>query len=176
MIDKIQSKSNSKCNNLDINNINNNNISILSVEKSNIINNNNTLLDCLYSTLNISRQKLTKKEHIILELIRKEFGDKFSDEENNSDKNIELLDYFKSKLIDMYNYYNIKYDENFNLYKKVGFQTNNPLSDFRGGGLLALKFMVYYIDNYRDEFFVNSKVDYLLFAILIINICVSKYN
>jgi hypothetical protein len=60
-----------------------------------------------------------------------------------------------------------------NIWKDVGFQTNNPTTDIRGGGLLSLKFLLFYLKNYTDEFLANSKIDYLLMSVLVINISVS---
>ena len=37
------------------------------------------------------------------------------------------------------------------LSKRVGFQTNNPRTDFRAGGLFSLLFMNYFITNYKAE-------------------------
>eukprot|EP00386_Alphamonas_edax_P008383 GDKI01027497.1.p1 GENE.GDKI01027497.1~~GDKI01027497.1.p1 ORF type:complete len:283 (-),score=63.78 GDKI01027497.1:324-1172(-) len=37
-------------------------------------------------------------------------------------------------------------------WKKLGFQSNNPRTDFRGGGVFSLRNMVYLAENYRHEF------------------------
>ena len=37
------------------------------------------------------------------------------------------------------------------LSKKIGFQTDNPRTDFRAGGLYSLEFMNFFVQNYKNE-------------------------
>lgn len=46
------------------------------------------------------------------------------------------------------------------LSKKIGFQTDNPRTDFRAGGLYSLEFMNFFVQNYKNEskeIFENKK-------------------
>lgn len=46
------------------------------------------------------------------------------------------------------------------LSKKIGFQTENPRTDFRAGGLYSLEFMNFFVQNYKNEskeIFENKK-------------------
>ena len=39
-----------------------------------------------------------------------------------------------------------------NRWKDIGFQGKNPRTDFRGGGHLSLLALIYFVENYPDEF------------------------
>ena len=58
-----------------------------------------------------------------------------------------------------------------NLSTKIGFQNDNPRTDFRSGGLFSLEFMNYFVTNYKIESknILNNK--YFLFALVCINLC-----
>ena len=42
-------------------------------------------------------------------------------------------------------------------WKDIGFQANNARTDFRGSGHLGLICLLYFVDNYRDEFEILAK-------------------
>ena len=52
---------------------------------------------------------------------------------------------------------------------KFFIKTSNPRTDFRGGGILSLKFLDYFIEN-KTKIFINFvNTDFLMLGILIIN-------
>lgn len=56
-------------------------------------------------------------------------------------------------------------------WKKYGFQNQNPRSDFRGGGLLSLKQLMYFIKNNPQEIpEMSNEANSFLFAVSSINI------
>ena len=55
-------------------------------------------------------------------------------------------------------------------WKTIGFQSHNPRTDFRGGGILGLHCIRYFIRAYPDEFSVMRSDDSFFFAITSINI------
>ena len=57
-----------------------------------------------------------------------------------------------------------------NLSKKVGFQTNDPRTDFRAGGLYSLEFMNFFITNYKVESKDIFKDNYFGFALVCISL------
>ena len=57
-----------------------------------------------------------------------------------------------------------------NLSKKVGFQTNDPRTDFRAGGLYSLEFMNFFITNYKVESKDIFKDNYFGFALVCITL------
>ena len=42
-------------------------------------------------------------------------------------------------------------------WKDLGFQGKNPRTDFRGGGHMSLLCLIYFIDNYSDEWKTLTK-------------------
>ena len=96
----------------------------------------------------------------------KEVGDYYNEDNINHSK---ILIEIEEILIE-------KLPKKENIWKDIGFQTNNPTTDIRGGGILSMKFLLFYLKNYPEEFINNSKVEYLLMSVLIINISVSTLN
>ena len=58
-----------------------------------------------------------------------------------------------------------------NISKKIGFQSDNPRTDFRSGGLYSLEFMNYFVTNYKIESKNILSNKYFLFAVVCINLC-----
>ena len=56
------------------------------------------------------------------------------------------------------------------LSKKVGFQNNNPSSDFRAGGLCSLQFMQYFVIHHKVELKDILKEKYFSFVLTSINL------
>eukprot|EP00743_Colponemidia_sp_Colp-15_P005577 GILK01005998.1.p1 GENE.GILK01005998.1~~GILK01005998.1.p1 ORF type:complete len:268 (+),score=35.55 GILK01005998.1:134-937(+) len=56
-------------------------------------------------------------------------------------------------------------------WKELGFQSNDPSTDFRGGGLFSLENMCYFAEHYTEDFraMVRTKTDFL-FAASAINV------
>lgn len=68
-------------------------------------------------------------------------------------------------------YYNeTSYDNS--IWRKLGFQSNNPRTDFRAGGLISVKFIDFFITNYNHEFEELTKIDCFLYAIVCIKLSV----
>lgn len=62
------------------------------------------------------------------------------------------------------------------LWRVIGFQSDNPRTDFRAGGIHSLKFILFFIRNYNSEFEELIKLDYFLFAVVAIKISVSIFS
>ena len=54
--------------------------------------------------------------------------------------------------------------------KRIGFQSDNPRTDFRAGGLLSLEFMNFFINNYKIESRNILREYYFPFSIVCINL------
>lgn len=113
---------------------------------------------CCYNNYDLE----TYESNNINELV-KEVGDYYN--ENNTNHTKILLE-IEELLLE-------KLSKKENIWKDIGFQTNNPTTDIRGGGILSMKFLLFYLKNYSEEFLSNSGVDYLLMSVLVINISVS---
>lgn len=61
------------------------------------------------------------------------------------------------------------------LSKKIGFQSDNPRTDFRGGGLYSLQFMNYFITNYKIESKNILSQNSFPFSIVCINLSFKLY-
>ena len=57
------------------------------------------------------------------------------------------------------------------LSKRIGFQSDNPRTDFRAGGLFSLEFMNYFITNYKIESKNILSEHNFPFSIVCINLC-----
>ncbi|TNV74012.1 hypothetical protein FGO68_gene4949 [Halteria grandinella] len=57
-------------------------------------------------------------------------------------------------------------------WQNIGFQGRNPRTDFRGGGILGLQCLIYFITNYHQEFqeMITQSEDNFFFAISGINV------
>jgi hypothetical protein len=62
-------------------------------------------------------------------------------------------------------------DEDSSIWRKLGFQTGNPRTDFRAGGFFSLEFMNYYAINHENEFTNMINEDYFTFALVCIRLC-----
>ena len=56
------------------------------------------------------------------------------------------------------------------IWRKIGFQTNNPRTDFRAGGIFSLDLMNYFANNHENEFTNIIKEDYFTFALVCIRL------
>ena len=56
------------------------------------------------------------------------------------------------------------------LSKRIGFQSDNPRTDFRSGGLFSLEFMNFFISNYKNESRNILRENYFPFSIVCINL------
>ena len=90
----------------------------------------------------------------------------FSDEEKDIIENLNDSNTISTNINNEIN------DNNFNkqLAKKIGFQNNNPRSDFRAGGLSSLEFMNYFIIHHKVELKEILKEKYFNFALTCINL------
>ena len=61
------------------------------------------------------------------------------------------------------------------LSKRVGFQSENPTTDFRAGGLYSLEFMNYFVTNYKIQSMNLLKEKQFPFALVCINISFLLY-
>ncbi len=58
------------------------------------------------------------------------------------------------------------------IWKLIGFQTDNPRTDFRAAGIISLKFMIFFVSNYNNEFMKLIELNYFLFAVVCIKLSV----
>lgn len=65
---------------------------------------------------------------------------------------------------------NKKINTEYSIWRIIGFQTDNPRTDFRAGGLCSLKFMIYFIDHYKNESIKIFKEELFPFALSCIRI------
>ena len=56
------------------------------------------------------------------------------------------------------------------IWRKIGFQTSNPRTDFRAGGIFSLDLMNYFANNHENEFTNIIKEDYFTFALVCIRL------
>ena len=78
-------------------------------------------------------------------------------------------------LTDLYNLANEiinenKIDNNENLWKKMGFQSGDPRTDFRAGGVFALEFMNFFLNDYKYEAKKMLNEEKFLFSLTCINL------
>lgn len=66
---------------------------------------------------------------------------------------------------------NITNDEDSPIWRKLGFQTGNPRTDFRAGGLFSLEFMNYFANNHEQEFTNMINEEYFTYALVCIRLC-----
>ena len=62
-------------------------------------------------------------------------------------------------------------DEDSSIWRKLGFQTGNPRTDFRAGGFFSLEFMNYFANNHEKEFTNMINEDYFTYALVCIRLC-----
>ena len=56
------------------------------------------------------------------------------------------------------------------IWRKIGFQTDNPRTDFRAGGIFSLDVMNYFSNNYEKEYINMINEDYFTFALVCIRL------
>jgi hypothetical protein len=56
------------------------------------------------------------------------------------------------------------------IWRKIGFQTGNPRTDFRAGGIFSLDLMNYFVDNHKNEYINIINEDYFTFALVCIRL------
>ena len=61
-------------------------------------------------------------------------------------------------------------EEDVLIWRKIGFQTSNPRTDFRAGGIFSLDLMNYFANNHENEFTNIIKEDYFTFALVCIRL------
>ena len=61
-------------------------------------------------------------------------------------------------------------EEDIKIWRKIGFQTGNPRTDFRAGGIFSLELMIYYANNYENEYINIINEDYFTFALVCIRL------
>ena len=61
-------------------------------------------------------------------------------------------------------------DEDIKIWRKIGFQTGNPRTDFRAGGIFSLDLMIYFVNNHENEYINIINEDYFTFALVCIRL------
>lgn len=61
-------------------------------------------------------------------------------------------------------------DEEIKIWRKIGFQTGNPRTDFRAGGIFSLDLMNYFLNNHENEYINMINEDYFTFALVCIRL------
>jgi len=61
-------------------------------------------------------------------------------------------------------------DESEKIWRKIGFQTKEPRTDFRAGGIYSLDLMMYFIKNYEKDYINILNEDYFTFALTCIRV------
>lgn len=61
-------------------------------------------------------------------------------------------------------------DEDIKIWRKIGFQTGNPRTDFRAGGIFSLDLMIYFSNNHENEYINMINEDYFTFALVCIRL------
>ena len=61
-------------------------------------------------------------------------------------------------------------EEDVLIWRKIGFQTSNPRTDFRAGGIFSLDLMNYFANNHENEFTNIINEDYFTFALVCIRL------
>ena len=56
------------------------------------------------------------------------------------------------------------------IWRKIGFQTGNPRTDFRAGGIFSLNLMNYFVNNHENEYIKIINEDYFTFALVSIRL------
>ena len=113
---------------------------------------------------------ISKKQHDLYLTLKEKVSIPFNTEEQDHEKL--LQDFFSNvneligeeKECEITTNSSINNNEKNNLIsrlsKKIGFQTENPRTDFRAGGLYSLEFMNFFVQNYKNEskeIFENKK-------------------
>ena len=91
---------------------------------------------------------------------------------NDKDKNKESSDLISNTTINtnITSKNNINSEEASPIWRKIGFQTGNPRTDFRAGGIFSLDLMNYFSDKYENEYKTILNEDYFTFALVCIRL------
>ena len=108
---------------------------------------------------------LTKMEYKKYNLLRRECLIFYEESNANHEKLLkDLFDNFLEIGRDKFA------DVNSLSWKTLGFQGDNPRTDFRAGGFYSLKLMHYFIWKYSNELIESVLLDYYLFAVVAIRL------
>ena len=180
---KIDPEENSKTNEINTNKITQNNQPVYFERKKNfcekilptIISNNYIFKLCLVPPF----LRLTELEIIQFEKLKSLSLIEYSKDNKNHESLLEsLLKYItfegKVKLKKVEKNENDKEDKlSSSEWRSLGFQSNNPRTDFRAGGILSLKFICFFVKNFSEEFQIMVNLDCFLFAVVAIKVVVS---
>jgi hypothetical protein len=113
----------------------------------------------------LSNYDLTKSEYKKYNLLRRECLLLYEETNANHEKLLkDLFDNFleiaKEKISDL----------NSLSWKVLGFQGDNPRTDFRAGGFYSLKLMHYFIFKYSNDCYEMIRQEYFLFAVIAIRL------
>lgn len=130
--------------------------------------------DCIYSPLPIiiknilsyystpSSQYLTKEEAKRVNLIKKQSSEAYDQSNKSHEERLNQLKIIVNNLLDSQNE-----DE---IWTRIGFQSSNPRTDFRGGGVKGLDFILFFIRNFNSDFQQMIEKEYFLFGIVAIKV------
>ena len=109
-----------------------------------------------------SAYDLTIKEYNLFEKLKNETIILYDETNKEHEQNLnELLEHGK----EIYeNYTDIE------IWKKLGFQSNNPRTDFRAGGIYSVLFMNYFMRNFNSEIQQILKLNYFSFGLVCIKL------
>lgn len=111
-----------------------------------------------------SAYDLTMKEYNLFEKLKEETIILYDETNKEHEKSLnELLEHGK----ELFKNENINEDE---IWKRLGFQSNNPRTDFRGGGIYSVFFINYFIRNFNSEVIEILKLKYFSFGVICIRI------
>ena len=85
----------------------------------------------------------------------------------NKDKETESSDLISDATIPTNNN---NLDEDIKIWRKIGFQTGNPRTDFRAGGIFSLDLMIYFANNHENRYINMINEDYFTFALVCIRL------
>lgn len=128
------------------------------------------ILCCLYKNYD-----LDDDEKKIVNYFIQENGE-FYDIDNPNHKQLlnELESLVKSNIYDTNdNDYKAIIDSGM-FWRHIGFQSEVPYNDFRGAGIMSLKFLIYFIKTFPDKVKEYIELDCFLLSVICINLVVSK--
>ena len=91
---------------------------------------------------------------------------------NDKDKNKESSDLMSNATIssNITSKNTINSEEDTAIWRKIGFQTGNPRTDFRAGGIFSLDLMNYFSNKYENKYKAIINEDYFTFALVCIRL------
>ena len=91
---------------------------------------------------------------------------------NDKDKNKESSDLISNATIssNITTKNTINSEEDTAIWRKIGFQTGNPRTDFRAGGIFSLDLMNYFSNKYENKYKAIINEDYFTFALVCIRL------